>query len=286
MRDAVVESGWLARLEEGGAQEHAVAANVLKALAIVEEEEEGHAFAPRLVARAFADHIAHVKESPAALSGAGEDAVRIMTVHASKGLEFPVVAVAECDGIRSNGDRIQFCDRAGTTLWSALPNRFEPASDKDLLKLPALDSGEDGAPAGEGAVPSRASEAFVFMRDERNALDYEEAARLLYVAITRAREVAILAMGAGAATELEPGHGTSLVGEVLARILPSDSENGGLPDLGADRLISTTPMPVISRWCCSTISSIPRRAAVPSVRSLCSMLRITRWERQASSLLA
>lgn len=236
VRDAVADSGWLDRLEKGGAQEHAVAANVLKALAIVAEEEEGRAFAPRLVARAFADHIAHVKESPAALSGAGEDAVRIMTVHASKGLEFPVVAVAECDGIRSNGDRIQFCDRAGTTLWSALPNRFEPASDKDLLKLPALDSGEDAAPAGEGAVPSRASEAFVFMRDERNALDYEEAARLLYVAITRAREVAILAMGAGAATELEPGHGTSLVGEVLARILPSDAENGGLPDLGADRL--------------------------------------------------
>lgn len=229
-RDAVVESGWLARLEAGGAQEHAVAANVLKALAIVEAEEEGRAFAPRLVAQAFSEHIAHVKESPAALSGAGEDAVRIMTVHASKGLEFPVVAVAECDGIRANADRIQFCDRDGKTLWCALPNRFEPASDKDMLKVPDLDFDE------VDEVPGRAAEAFAFMRYERNDLDYEEAARLLYVAITRAREVAILAMGAGAATELEPGHGTSLVGEVLSRILPSDAENSGLPDLGCDRL--------------------------------------------------
>lgn len=230
VRDAVVESGWLARLEAGGAQEHAVAANVLKAIAIVEAEEEGRAYAPRLVARAFADHNAHVKESPATLSGAGEDAVRIMTVHASKGLEFPVVAVAECDGIRTNNDRIQFCDRGGTTLWCALPNRFEPASDKELLKVPELDCDE------VTDVPDQAAAAFAYMRHERNALDYEEAARLLYVAITRAREVAILALGAGAATELEPGHGTSLVGEVLARILPPDAENSGLPDLGCDRL--------------------------------------------------
>ncbi len=138
VRDAVVESGWLARLEEGGAQEHAVAANVLKALAIVEEEEEGHAFAPRLVARAFADHIAHVKESPAALSGAGEDAVRIMTVHASKGLEFPVVAVAECDGIRSNGDRIQFCDGAGRRFGRRYPTASNLPRTKTCSSCPRL----------------------------------------------------------------------------------------------------------------------------------------------------
>lgn len=229
-RDAVVESGWLARLEAGGARERAVAANVLKALAIVEAEEEGRAWDPRLVARAFADHIDHVKESPAALTGAGEDAVRIMTVHASKGLEFPVVAVAECDGIRTDRDRVQFCDRGGGTLWCALPNRFDPASDKKLLELPALDPDE------ARGVPERAAEAFSFMRRERAELDYEEAARLLYVAVTRAREVVVLALGAASAAELAPGHPSSLVGEVLARILPPDPANGGLPDLGCDRL--------------------------------------------------
>ncbi len=232
-RDAVNESGWLWRLERGGAQEHAVAANVLRALAIVEEVEEGCALAPRLVARGFADHVAHAKESPAMLSGADGDAVRIMTIHASKGLEFPVVAVTECDGIAASRDRIQMLDEDGETLWAARPNRFDPASDKELLgDVPELD--EEVLELDR--VPASATEAFAYMRTKNATLDYEEAARKLYVALTRAREVAILVMGARSAGELMPGHATSLVGEVMGRILPEDPELSGAPDLGCDRL--------------------------------------------------
>lgn len=232
VRDVVNESGWLFRLERSGqAQDRAVAANVLKALDIVERESAGHAFAPRLVARAYESHIAHIKESPAALNGADEDAVRIMTVHASKGLEFPVVAVVECDGISNDGDALQAVEREGRTYWSALPNRFDLADDADMLTVPELD--EDNV---THEVPERAAEAFAYMKRENRLLDYEEAARLLYVAITRAREVAILAFGVRFATELVPEHPTSLVGEVLSRILPVDQGNDGLPDLGAGRL--------------------------------------------------
>ncbi len=232
-RDAVSESGWLWRLERGGAQEHAVAANVLRALAIVEEVEDGRALGARLVARAFADHVEHAKESPAMLTGDDGDAVRIMTIHASKGLEFPVVAVTECDGIRAGRDRFQMLDADGKTWWAARPNRFEPASDKELLgDLPALD--EDVLAAD--TLPDTAAEAFAYMRRRNSDLDYEEAARKLYVALTRAREVAILVLGAGSASELMVGHATSLVGEVLARILPADLELGSVPDLGCDRL--------------------------------------------------
>ena len=233
VRDVVHASGWLKRLEAGGPQEHAMAANVLKALAIVEEEECGRAYAPRLVAQAFAQHIENVKESPATLNGSDGDAVRIMTIHASKGLEFPVVAVAECDGITASSDRLQMGDRAGTVPWVVLPNRFMPASDRELLdELPPLDEDE----LASDQVPGRAAEAFAYLKHEAKCLDYEEAARLLYVAVTRAREVVILAMGAKYATELEPGHGTSLVGEVCARILPPDPALPDLPMLDATRL--------------------------------------------------
>ena len=230
-RDVVAESGWLARLEEGGAQEGAVAANVLRALAIAEEEGAGRAYSPRLVARAFADHIAHVKESPATLSGAGAEAVRIMTVHASKGLEFPVVAVAELDGIQTSRDGFYLGERAGTTWWAARPNRFEPASDKELMELPALDEDELASPE----VPASAARALAYLREEGMRLDFDEAARLLYVAVTRAREVCLLTLGARGASELASGHETSLVGDVLARILPEDPVLG-LPDLTSDHL--------------------------------------------------
>ncbi len=231
VRDVMNESGWLARLERGGAEDRAVAANVLKVMAIIEDEERGREFSPRLVARAVANHVAHIKETPAALSGGSEDAVHIMTIHASKGLEYPVVAVVESDGIRVNADSFAMLDEGGRTLWAARPNLSELDVDAQMAAAKDLVLDEEAT-----QVPEAAAEAFTYMRRASDALDYEEAARKLYVAITRAREVVILAMGAKHATELEPGSRTSLVGEVLARILPADRENGGLPDLGADRL--------------------------------------------------
>lgn len=53
-----------------------------------------------------------------------------MTVHASKGLEFPVVAVSECFGIRSNSARMQSVRRDDGTLdLVALPGRFPDCRD-------------------------------------------------------------------------------------------------------------------------------------------------------------
>ncbi len=99
VRDVVNESGWMVRLADRGAEGRAQAANVLKAIDAVAEAEAELGNAPRQVALAF-DRFLSGKQAPGALNEEGGIAVRIMTVHASKGLEFPVVAVSECFGIR------------------------------------------------------------------------------------------------------------------------------------------------------------------------------------------
>ncbi|MFR1640724.1 MAG: 3'-5' exonuclease, partial [Eggerthellaceae bacterium] len=96
VRDAVVRSGWMARLEREGAAGMARAANVLKAVRLIEGIESERHLGLASTARAFADELAAgCKEAPGALSGASGDVVKIMTIHASKGLEFPIVALAD-----------------------------------------------------------------------------------------------------------------------------------------------------------------------------------------------
>ena len=90
VRDAIVRSGWMARLEGQGAAGLARAANVLKAVRLIEQLEGERGLGLASAARAFAAELAAgMKEAPGALSGSGGDVVKIMTIHASKGLEFP-----------------------------------------------------------------------------------------------------------------------------------------------------------------------------------------------------
>jgi ATP-dependent helicase/nuclease subunit A len=92
------------------------------------------------------------------------DAVRLMTIHAAKGLEFPVVCVAEL-GARPNlrtPDLLLDRDRVG-------------------LRLARLRSG-DSVPALE----------FEGLGAERREAQADEEDRILYVAMTRARELLLL----------------------------------------------------------------------------------------------
>jgi len=119
--------------------------------------------------RAFLDHVEYLKEAVAVepdapVEGVEPDAVRLMTIHAAKGLEFPVVCLADL-GRQPNTqtpDLLVDGDRVG-------------------LRLVRLD----------GAASSPALD-YQQLCQERRQREAEEEDRILYVAMTRARERLLL----------------------------------------------------------------------------------------------
>lgn len=258
-RDAVNASGWFVRLAQRGPEGKAIAANVLKALDAVAEEEAEFGNSPRSIALAF-DRFLAGKEAPGALNEEGDGAVRIMTVHASKGLEYPVVAVAECFGVRKPSGAAQMGRVEGGAQVVALPARFDGVklADGTFVKGDDVKKQFEHAFKGKGTslwlppelmedvcATGSPAEAFARLRKDDLQLSLEERARLLYVAMTRARELVILAMDAGVSrgkvTAPTFDVETDLTYDVLRRILPTDSLD--MPQLDSDRLVFDNSKP-------------------------------------------
>jgi ATP-dependent exoDNAse (exonuclease V) beta subunit len=153
--------------------------------------------------RGFIDHAraeldAAAAETDAPVDG-DEDAVRLMTIHAAKGLEFGVVVVAELgrQGAGRAEDLLTGDDRVGLRLVG-MDGHSEPAL------------------------------AFDELRDELRAADAQEERRVLHVALTRAEERLILSGAVDASRDWpaeRPGAcPLATVGPRLA---------GGLPALAA-----------------------------------------------------
>ena len=258
-RDAVNASGWFVRLAQRGPEGKAIAANVLKALDAVAEAEAELGNSPRSIALAF-DRFLAGKEAPGALNEEGDGAVRIMTVHASKGLEYPVVAVAECFGVRKSSGAAQMGRVEGGAQVVALPARFDGVklADGTFVKGDDVKKQFEHAFKGKGTslwlppelmedvcATGSPAEAFARLRNDDLQLSLEERARLLYVAMTRARELVILAMDAGVSrgkvTAPTFDVETDLTYDVLRRILPTDSLD--MPQLDSDRLVFDNSQP-------------------------------------------
>ena len=258
-RDVVNASGWFVRLAQRGPEGKAIAANVLKALDAVAEAEAEFGNSPRSIALAF-DRFLAGKEAPGALNEEGDGAVRIMTVHASKGLEYPVVAVAECFGVRKSSGAAQMGRVEGGAQVVALPARFDGVklADGTFVKGDDVKKQFEHAFKGKGTslwlppelmedvcATGSPAEAFARLRNDDLQLSLEERARLLYVAMTRARELVILAMDAGVSRgklcaptfDAE----TDLTYDVLRRILPTDAQ--ALPQLDAGHLAFDNSQP-------------------------------------------
>lgn len=258
-RDVVNASGWFVRLAQRGPEGKAIAANVLKALDAVAEAEADFGNSPRSIALAF-DRFLAGKEAPGALNEEGDGAVRIMTVHASKGLEYPVVAVAECFGVRKSSGAAQMGRVDGGAQVVALPARFDGVklADGTFVKGDDVKKQFEHAFKGKGTslwlppelmedvcATGSPAEVFARLRNDDLQLSLEERARLLYVAMTRARELVILAMDVGVSrgkvTAPTFDVETDLTYDVLRRILPTDGLD--MPQLDADRLVFDNSRP-------------------------------------------
>jgi ATP-dependent exoDNAse (exonuclease V) beta subunit len=209
-------------IEASGYREHVLAldwgerrlANVHKLLRLARrfEASEGRNL------RAFLDHVSYLEEAvkaepDAPVEGVEPDAVRLMSIHAAKGLEFPVVCVADL-GRQPNTqtpDLLVDGERVG-------------------LRLVGLE--------GDGSRPALEYEELC---DERRAREAQEEDRILYVAMTRARERMLLS---GAVdferwpTARQAPTAISWLGPALAGDLPELARSGApgpheLPIAGA-----------------------------------------------------
>ena len=182
---AIRESGWLARLERQGVQGRAIAANVLAAVRHVRELSEEDGKDAALTADEFTRWLENSKEGPASLSGEGLNAVSIMTAHASKGLEFDVVAVVGCTGSERGHDAPNLLSmRNGEReLLSLGPKK---------IQLPNL--GEDTPTCPEECKTPLDWRIYLDAKKKEEA-ELEDG-RILYVALTRAKECVILCLNA------------------------------------------------------------------------------------------
>jgi ATP-dependent helicase/nuclease subunit A len=157
--------------------------------------------------RAFLEQVAYLQraaaiEPDAPVEGVEPDAVRLMTIHAAKGLEFPVVCIADMGRAPNNQMPDLLVD--GARLG---------------LRLVRLDGG-DSVHALE----------FDALMEERKARDAEEENRILYVAMTRARDRLLLCGSAKFESWPKPtASPIAWVAPALDRALPELLAAGGEP---------------------------------------------------------
>jgi ATP-dependent exoDNAse (exonuclease V) beta subunit len=150
--------------------------------------------------RGFLDHVEYLQdaariEPDAPVEGTEPDAVRLMTVHAAKGLEFPVVCVADL----------------GRQPNARMPDLLVDGA-RVGLRLMRLDGGSSS--------PMLAYEELCAERRRREA---EEEDRILYVAMTRARELLVLSASVSFARWPRQGPGAtsiSWLGPAVSEQLP------------------------------------------------------------------
>lgn len=229
VRNAIVRSGWMARLEANGAAGTACAANILKAIRIIERLEADRHVGIASAAHEFSAELSAMnKEAPGALSGKAGDVVKIMTIHASKGLEFPIVALADFADKDHRFDSL-VAESCGSVVRASLDLK----KSKDLFSLDSKN--RSVAAAADKLNPSAdltaacklikedsgtCSQVAYLAALKQYAADenFAESRRKLYVGLTRASEALIVAMDGKEPSSGKPASYLALVDDIRSAL--------------------------------------------------------------------
>ena len=185
IKKVVLDAGWISRLQKMGNEGQSKIANIFAALEQIDSLQKELSIGVASVAKAFSQWCNTAKESPKVLHCSTQNAVTFMTIHASKGLEFPVVAVVGAVSDPKEG--------AGSKpfLHVRKDNSYQIAFSSRSKQLKELYDGCHEVPTSIDECKNLL-ELRMFLETQGDEAEEQEQNRRLYVALTRAREAVIL----------------------------------------------------------------------------------------------
>ena len=185
IKKVVLDAGWISRLQKMGNEGQSKIANIFAALEQIDSLQKELSIGVASVAKAFSQWCNTAKESPKVLHCSTQNAVTFMTIHASKGLEFSVVAVVGAvSGPKAGAGSEPFLHVRKDDLYQIV---FSSSS----KKLHELYDDCHEVPTSLDECKSLL-EWRMFLETQENEFEEQEQNRRLYVALTRAREAVIL----------------------------------------------------------------------------------------------